>query len=131
MTQLRILGCSNPTIRATGQGKEGPLKTDQDFYIIKAPFPRLSARRDLKSDPATTETLSALTHAENKGKSWEPEQLATAIKAIQGVLEVGLFVGLNGPEAQAEGAQGGQKPVAVYFGMQDGSVKVRTAPSSS
>lgn len=79
-------------------------------------------------------------------------KLATAIKAISGVLEVGLFVGMNGAQAarfgQAGGRelekwpvggvtpfgrigaiapQGGQKPVAVYFGMQDGSVTMRKA----
>lgn len=55
--------------------------------------------------------------------------MSKAIKAITGVLEVGLFCGRDGIEAEEGGVQGtakgGQKPVAVYFGMEDGSVEVR------
>ena len=54
--------------------------------------------------------------------------LSKAIKAITGVLDVGLFCGRDGIEASEKGGgtvYGGQKPVAVYFGMQDGSVEVR------
>lgn len=58
---------------------------------------------------------------------WEVDQLAARIKEITGVLEVGLFHGKNGFQAQAEGGEGGQKPVAVYFGSEDGEVKVRHA----
>ena len=103
--------------------KAGPLKTDQDFFIIDAPFPQpLLTKADVASG--------------SKGKgdgsdgTWEVEQLSKAIKAVTGVLEVGLFTGRDGVEAFEEGAKkgtarGGQKPVAVYFGMQDGSVEVR------
>jgi ribose 5-phosphate isomerase A len=69
--------------------------------------------------------------------SWEVNALARAIKHLTGVLEVGIFSGLNGVQAEAlrskvEGKTvpvitGGQKPVAVYFGMQDGSVSIRKA----
>ena len=59
---------------------------------------------------------------------WEAETLAKEIKMIEGVLSVGLFVGMNGYQAREAGkAMGGQKPVAAYFGMEDGSVVVRTA----
>jgi ribose 5-phosphate isomerase A len=53
--------------------------------------------------------------------------LAARIAAITGVLEVGLFCGIDGVEAAALGRSGraGQKPVAVYFGMEDGSVQLR------
>lgn len=54
--------------------------------------------------------------------------MSKAIKAITGVLDVGLFCGRDGIEASEKGGgtvYGGQKPVAVYFGMQDGSVEVR------
>lgn len=58
---------------------------------------------------------------------WDPATLARAIKLIEGVLSVGLFVGENGDEAAAAGKKsGGQKPVAAYFGMADGGVVVRS-----
>lgn len=56
---------------------------------------------------------------------WEVENLARAIKGLAGVLEVGIFFGSTGPQAQAKGGIGGQKPVAAYFGMPDGTVSVR------
>lgn len=43
---------------------------------------------------------------------------------------MGLFVGRNGVQAQQDGGKGkkgGEKPVAAYFGMEDGSVQVRKA----
>ena len=55
-------------------------------------------------------------------------ELAGKIKSIEGVLSVGLFAGLNGVQAMAQKKRaGGQKPVAAYFGMEDGSVVVREA----
>ncbi|KAF2265800.1 ribose 5-phosphate isomerase [Lojkania enalia] len=124
LADLRILGSPNPKLRTTLLEKSGPLKTDQDFFIIDAPFPSLLIAADV---------------AAGKGKgdgsdgTWEVNRLATAIKELTGVLEVGIFSGLNGIEAEAirqkEGGKtvvtGGQVPVAVYFGMQDGSVEVR------
>lgn len=98
--------------------KAGPVKTDQDFFIIDAPFPHpLLSSEDLKAgmvaDPA-------------KG-IWDVELLARTIKDINGVLAVGLFCGPTGPEAQAAGVVGGQRPIACYFGMPDGSVTLRRA----
>ena len=66
--------------------------------------------------------------------TWEVNAIAKAIKGLTGVLEVGIFSGLDGDAAQAlraesgekDAVSGGQVPVAVYFGMQDGSVVVRT-----
>ncbi|KAF2188292.1 ribose 5-phosphate isomerase [Zopfia rhizophila CBS 207.26] len=123
---LRTLGSPNPKVRTTLLAKSGPLKTDQDFFIIDAPFPTLLTSADV---------------AAGKGKGdgsdgkWEVNKLSQAIKELTGVLEVGIFSGMNGVEAAdlraREGARsavvGGQKPVAVYFGMQDGSVQVRTS----
>lgn len=102
--------------------KEDPLQTDQDFYIVMAPFPPLLT----KDDPMPEG--EGRTTGGTPGRVWEAAKLADEIKNICGVLEVGLFVGHNGPEALKAGLLGGQKPVAVYFGMQDGSVKVRKAP---
>ncbi|KAF2866243.1 ribose-5-phosphate isomerase [Massariosphaeria phaeospora] len=122
---LRVLGSSDPKLRTTLLEKSGPLKTDQDFYIVDAPFQTLLTSGDV---------------AAGKGKGdgtdgkWEVNNLAQAIKELTGVLEVGIFSGVNGIEAEAlrkkDGstkAFGGQKPIAVYFGMQDGSVEVRKA----
>ncbi|OAL54401.1 ribose-5-phosphate isomerase [Pyrenochaeta sp. DS3sAY3a] len=125
-TALTALGSTNPKLRTTLLEKSGPLKTDQDFYIIDAAFPALLTSADV---------------AAGKGKgdgsdgTWEVNNISKAIKALTGVLEVGIFSGLNGIEAQdlrgKEGAAGavtgGQRPIAVYFGMADGSVKLRTA----
>ncbi|CAO2654801.1 Nn.00g115340.m01.CDS01 [Neocucurbitaria sp. VM-36] len=123
---LKVLGSTDPKLRTTLLEKSGPLKTDQHFYIIDAPFPALLTSADV---------------AAGKGKgdgsdgTWEVNNISKAIKGLTGVLEVGIFAGLNGNDAQAlrakDGARsavtGGQKPIAVYFGMADGSVKVRTA----
>lgn len=69
--------------------------------------------------------------------TWEVNKLSHAIKHLTGVLEVGIFSGLDGVQAEAMRAKeakhdvdvitAGQKPIAVYFGMQDGSVEVRRA----
>ena len=123
---LRMLGSTDPKLRTTLLEKSGPLKTDQDFYIIDAAFPTLLTKQDVQ---------------EGRGKgdgsdgTWEVNNIAKAIKSLTGVLEVGIFSGLNGVDAQAlrekgsvkSAVSGGQVPVAVYFGMQDGSVVVRTA----
>lgn len=123
---LKALGSPEPKLRNTLLEKSGPLKTDQDFFIVDAPFKTLLTSQDVK---------------EGKGKgdgsdgTWEVNAISKAIKGLTGVLEVGIFSGLNGIEAQElrskDGPQasvtGGQKPIAVYFGMADGSIKVRTA----
>ena len=130
-----MLGCPNPTLRlgSLSEAKAGPLKTDQDFYIIKAPFPTLSIQ------PVSSTQLNSLnmvTHdPERKGKTtedldgtvYEVRELAEKIKGIRGVLEVGIFSGFTGPEAAARGLSGGEKPVACYFGQRDGTVTVRKA----
>jgi ribose 5-phosphate isomerase A len=56
--------------------------------------------------------------------------LARRIKALTGVLEVGLFSGSDGIDVAAAGGVksgrvGGEKPVMAYFGMEDGSVQTR------
>jgi ribose 5-phosphate isomerase A len=116
LTALRELGSSNPQIRLNPLAKSGPLKTDQDFYIIDAPF----------DEPLQT-TGDASAAAETTDGKWNVDDLAARIGAITGVLEVGLFCGMDGVEAEALGRSGraGQKPVAVYFGMEDGSVQLR------
>ena len=120
--RLKALGSPNPETRTLTAEKEGPLRTDQDNFIVKAPFLPLLTSKDSEDDSERS------SQKDSKGRTWKAEKLAAAVKSITGVLEVGLFVGQNGPEAIRSGtSDGGQKPVAVYFGMQDGSVKVRYA----
>lgn len=125
MHRLRVLGSRSasgggPFIREGLVTKAGPIKTDQDFYIIDAPFPYpLMITEDLN------DTDEGQGHGV-KGK-WEVETLSKAITEINGVLGVGLFCGPTGPEARDAGVVGGQRPVACYFGMEDGTVTVRKA----
>lgn len=136
---LRTIGSKDPKVRQGKLEKAGPLKTDQDFFIIDAPFPSLLTQSDVsesKEDgkgPEGADDVPFGSRGESKTKGdgkWEVQTLATRIKSITGVLEVGIFSGLDGKQAQAMGLRGGQRPVAVYFGMQDGSVKVRHAKGS-
>ena len=113
--ELKLLGSPAPALREHSLSKTGPIQTDQSFYIVDAPFKQLLTQSDVKAG------------ADGSGKDgvWDVESLAFRIKDINGVLEVGLFHGMNGDETQALGLRGGQKPVAVYFGLADGSVSVR------
>ena len=126
MGRLTELGSIKPQLRQGTIPKAGPLKTDQDFFIIDAPFPHpllASANHEHDGpDPAA---------GQNSGQNgqWGVEQLATTIKTIEGVLEVGIFSGRTGPQAEGLGTFGGQRPVKCYFGMADGSVTVREAGS--
>jgi len=124
MQRLRTLGSrsatgTGPFIREGHVTKAGPLKTDQDFYIIDAPFPHPLL---ISSD------LGAGKRGDGEDGLWEVETLARTLKEINGVLAVGLFCGPTGPEAKAAGVIGGQRPVACYFGMADGTVSPRRAP---
>ncbi|KAF2861794.1 ribose 5-phosphate isomerase A [Piedraia hortae CBS 480.64] len=112
LKELEGLGAKAPKVREHTISKSGPVQTDQSFYIVDAPFARLRNGLD----------------GEGEGEGWDVISLARAIKEINGVLEVGLFCGLNGEEAREKGVPGGQKPVAVYFGTEDGEVYVKTAP---
>ncbi|KAF2739027.1 ribose-5-phosphate isomerase [Polyplosphaeria fusca] len=123
---LRVLGSPSPKLRTTLLEKSGPLKTDQDFFIIDAPFPSLLIEADMASGKGK---------GDGSDGTWEVTKIAQAIKELTGVLEVGIFSGLNGVDAESVRAKsggrtvvtGGQKPVAVYFGLQDGTVELRVA----
>jgi len=125
--QLTTLGSTGAKVRPGADPKVGPLRTDQDNYIVDAAFPTLLIPRDVNKYQSLhpTQEAPAGDGADNK---WEVMTLARKIKLIEGVLSVGLFVGVNGPQALEEGRKmGGQKPVAAYFGMTDGSVTIRRA----
>lgn len=85
---------------------------------MDAPFPPLLLESDIKGD------IKGL----GENGQWEVHSLARRLKRIVGVLDVGLFHGRNGIQVAASGEEGGgQKPVAAYFGMENGEVEVRLA----
>ena len=125
LSTLHNLGSPNPQLRMGHSEKSGPLKTDQDNFIVDAPFPTPLATK--KNTSATT-TAKGISDAKGEKGEWDVETLATQIKGIEGVLSVGLFCGVNGQQAlNLKLGRGGQKPVVAYFGMQDGRVIKRVA----
>ncbi len=121
---LSALGSPAADIRTKGSSA---LKTDQENYIIDAPFHPLLLRSDVEKSQSLHPMHKGLDGKGDDGK-WEVETLAREIKAIEGVLSVGLFVGENGLQAQNAGKRrGGQKPVAAYFGYENGRVQVRNS----
>jgi ribose 5-phosphate isomerase A len=107
LMKLRHMGSVDPRVRLNPLSKSGPLRTDQGFYIVDAPFPgRLKKPGDV-------------------------DDLAQEINEIVGVLEVGFFNRLDPYEVAAhpglQTQEVGDKPVAAYFGMKDGTVQVRVS----
>ncbi|KAI2628947.1 ribose 5-phosphate isomerase A [Xylaria nigripes] len=101
------LGSKDPVIRAASSGS-AYLITDNHNYIIDAPFPTLL----LNSQEGLVDPAKGL---------WTPATLAAKIRGILGVLEVGIFTGLTGPQATAAGPiVEGVKPIKIYFGKTDG-----------
>lgn len=122
LTKVKELGSIEPSVRLTEIAREPPLggeplKTDQGFFIIDAPFKTLLTKADVAAGKDGT----------GKDGVWEVNELSRTIKQIAGVLEVGIFSGLTGFQATARGTIGGERPVAAYFGMPDGSVSSRNA----
>lgn len=112
------LGSPDPKIRQGGSAKAGPVVTDNSNWIIDAPFPQLLIPSDLKEGDK----------GDGENGTWEVHALGRRLKRIVGVLEVGLFHGRNGIQVANSGEEGGgQKPVAAYFGMENGEVEVRLA----
>jgi ribose 5-phosphate isomerase A len=115
---LITLGSPDPKIRQGGSAKAGPVVTDNSNWIIDAPFPQLLIPSDLKEGDK----------GDGENGTWEVHALGRRLKRIVGVLEVGLFHGRNGIQVANSGEEGGgQKPVAAYFGMENGEVEVRLA----
>jgi ribose 5-phosphate isomerase A len=120
LSRLRALGSPSPAIRSGLPGKAGECVTDNGMWIIDAPFSPLLLEKDAPGRKGEG--------AEGK---WEVSRLADALLSLPGVAEIGLFHGMNGDEAKALGKSGhAQKPVAVYFGMEDGEVQVLMAKAS-
>jgi ribose 5-phosphate isomerase A len=115
---LITLGSPDPVIRQGGSAKAGPVVTDNGMWIMDAPFPPLRLASDLKDGDKGDGTHG----------TWEVHELGRRLKRIVGVLETGIFHGRNGLQVSNSGEEGGgQKPVAAYFGMEDGEVQVRVA----
>ncbi|KAI1801117.1 ribose 5-phosphate isomerase [Daldinia bambusicola] len=108
--ELLRLGSTDPKIRVSGPTFIRTI-TDNHNHIIDAPFPTLLLNSEAdKLDPA-------------KGL-WTPDALLARLKKIYGVLEVGIFSGLNGPQVAQLGTDiEGVKPVKAYFGTPDGQVE--------
>lgn len=122
---LEMLGSKDPKVREGDMLKAGPIKTDQDNFIIDAPFERLMLKSEIEASKSLHPTHQGVERKGEDGK-WEVETLAREIKGIEGVLSVGIFCGEDGEQVLERGGKtGGQKPVAAYFGMEDGSVTVR------
>ena len=118
LAELKLLGSAEARIRPGLPGKAGPVVTDNGMLIIDAPFPPLLLPADNNSLPAGQERGAGI---------WTVDELAQKLINIVGVAEVGIFHGKNGDEV----VTGAQKPVAAYFGMQDGSVQVQTAKEAA
>lgn len=115
---LITLGSPDPVIRQGGSAKAGPVVTDNGNWIIDAPFPALLLESDLKDGDK----------GDGERGTWEVHRLGRRLKRTVGILEVGLFHGRNGIQVANAGEEGGgQKPVAAYFGMENGEVEVRVA----
>ena len=118
LQHLRALGSPSPSLRLGGTAKAGPIVTDNSNFIIDAPFPPL-----LPSTPDPTTTTTS-----NNNRQWDVAALARHITGILGVVEVGLFWGRDGG---ANGEGGGQKPVAAYFGKENGEAIVMSGKQST
>ena len=115
---LITLGSPDPKIRQGGTAKAGPVVTDNGNWIIDAPFSPLLIPSDLKDGDK----------GDGERGTWEVHALGRKLKQTVGIVEVGLFHGRNGFHVANSGEEGGgQKPVAAYFGMENGEVQVRVA----
>ncbi|KAH6663955.1 ribose 5-phosphate isomerase A [Plectosphaerella plurivora] len=117
LVRLVALGSTGPRVRPGTPGKAGEVVTDNGMWIIDAPFPPLLLSSEVEGSTGR-----------GADGSWGVAALAEELLRVPGIVEIGLFHGVNGIQAAAQGKVGlAQKPVAAYFGMADGSVKVSNA----
>ncbi len=114
LSELTELGAQKPQIRQGLPRKAGPVVTDNSMWLIDAPFAPLQLS---KAGESTTD---------GEGGVWTVDGLAERLIKIPGIVETGLFWGFYGFQAAA-GHGGAQKPVAAYFGMADGTVRLQRA----
>ncbi|KAL0944553.1 ribose 5-phosphate isomerase a [Colletotrichum truncatum] len=121
LDRLTDLGSVKPLVRPGAPAKAGEAVTDNGMWIIDAPFPQLLLPEDLTDSAAQAA-------GRNAAGAWEVSALAKELLLIPGIVEIGIFHGVNGLQAAQAGKFGlAQKPVAAYFGMEDGSVKLASA----
>lgn len=118
LTKLQEMGSTEPKVRSGLPSKAGECVTDNGMWIIDAPFPPLLNAEDIKGGQ----------DGSGNGGVWEVSKLADELVKLPGIVEIGLFYGVNGTQAAAsDKAQPAQKPIAAYFGMPDGSISVQNA----
>lgn len=118
LARLQEMGSTNPAVRSGLPSKAGECVTDNGMWIIDAPFSPLLLSKDLTAEQDGT----------GKNGQWEIGKLAEALMNIPGIVEIGLFHGLNGAQAAASGkAVSAQKPVAAYYGKPDGTIQIQNA----
>jgi ribose 5-phosphate isomerase A len=118
LAELKAMGSLDPRVRSGLPGKAGPIVTDNGMLIIDAPFPPLLLAKDAES---------GIKGGNGEDGVWTVDALAQRLINIVGVAEIGLFHGKNGLQIE----RGAQKPVAAYFGLEDGSVKLTRAGEQS
>ena len=120
LAALRTLGSAGPKVR-TRPDSDAVVCTDQSFHIVDAPF-----RAPLL---VSADVAAGRGKGDGSDGTWDVQMLGRAIKGLTGVLEVGIFSGVDGVRAQREHGEPrrAQKPIAVFFGAEDGSVSVRAA----
>ncbi|KAK3174270.1 hypothetical protein OEA41_001514 [Lepraria neglecta] len=118
MKEILALGATSAVLREGHMMKAGPIKTDQDNFIIDACFQPLLLPADVQKSGSLHPIQKGM-EGKGEGGVWEVSELAREIKAIEGVLSVGLFVGENGEQAVK---RGGGEGVA----NEDGTASVRS-----
>jgi ribose 5-phosphate isomerase A len=115
LRDIKHLGSQEPKIRQGLPAKAGPVVTDNGMWLIDAPFLPLLLPKDINN---------GIEGGNGENGIWTVDSLADRLIKIPGIVEIGLFTGMNGYELEA-GYGGAQKPVAAYFGMADGNVEIR------
>jgi ribose 5-phosphate isomerase A len=122
IADLKDMGALDPRVRLGLPAKAGECVTDNGNWLIDAPFKPLLLPEDL---------IRLSVDGMGADGVWEISALAAALNNLPGVVETGLFYGVNGVEAEASAKAGkrqlAQKPVAAYFGMDNGQVQIRKA----
>lgn len=118
LAELKAMGSLVPRVRSGLPGKAGPIVTDNGMLIIDAPFPPLLLAKDAEN---------GVKGGDGQDGIWTVDALAQRLINIVGVAEIGLFHGKNGLQV----ARGAQKPVAAYFGLEDGGVRLMKAGERS
>ncbi|KOS20665.1 Ribose-5-phosphate isomerase [Escovopsis weberi] len=125
LMRLRRMGSPNPVVRSGLPGKAGELVTDNGMWIIDAPFTPLRLARDFEAGNPQQQQQQDGGLGEGRDGVWEVEKLGDELIRMPGVVEHGLFYGVNGLHPASLGRA--QKPVVAYFGTPSGEVDFQAA----